>query len=303
MRKLNYKLLSLGLVLATLAACEEGDNLSGTGEIEASMGELYVNAEATASQLFKNADEAMRKLSDQQTLPYMIDNASFDVDPNDPDPMNPSQYILDYGQGTNTREKVIKGTVSVKLMGTDYLINGSSIEIGFDNYSEDDKPVSGTIIASNITPAGNTESSFAMDINNFTVQDDGVAGDDGTGGPKTMVLNSEKVFTWNEGSSTVDIMDDKYTISNDPTGSGTSAVYDNAQYTFDVNITTPLKIENSCQYRMVEGVLDLQLDTDLDPNPLSFSDARIDFITDDGCDQFFDLNLDNSETGDRKSVV
>ncbi len=293
MRKLNYKFLSLAVAFLALGACEEDDLGNSTGEIEAAMGELYVNAESTSSQVFKSIDEAMRRISNQDPLPYSIDNASFDVDPTDP-----TRYLLDYGQGTNTREKLVKGTISVSLTGTDYLVAGTSVSIGFDNYSENDKPISGDIIATNVTASGSAEAAFSLDVNNFSIQDDGEVDSEGNGGPKTMIVNSEKILTWTAGSATAsDITDDKYTISNDPNGTGTSATYDNAQFTFDVDITTPLEIDNTCQYRLVSGVIELEIETTVTPNPLAFTDATIDFVASDGCNQIFTINLDNSETG------
>lgn len=294
MRKLNYKFLSLAVAALAFTACEEGD-LTATGEVEAAMGELYVNAEATASQVFGNIDEAMRKLDNGDALPYTIDAATFDVDPNDA-----SRYILDYGTGTNTRGKVVKGQVIASLSGTDYLATGSSVDITYDNYFEDDKPVMGNVVATNASNANDTV--FDLDINNLAIQDDGEQDSDGNMVYKTMTLNSEKTLTWTEGANTPsDVSDDRYEIADMAGSTGTVATYDDNQFSFNVTITSPLKIDNSCQYRLTQGVIDLDISTTKDPSPLTFTEATIDFREDDGCDRFLTLDLYNPSTETRLS--
>lgn len=295
MKKMNYKLMALALVAFAFTSCEE-DGLSSLGEIEAAMGELYVEAEGTASQLFKNVDEAMRKLEAGDALPYTIDNASFDEDAS-----NPGTYYLDYGTGTNTRGKVVKGKVMMTIanLQTGYLTPGASITASFDNYFEDDKPVLGSMNVLNQSDATNVI--FDQNITGLTIEDNTSTED---GGPKAFVLNSTKTLTWLAGAATTnDITDDVYTMADGANG-GTSATYDNSQYTFAINFTSPLKVDNTCQYRVTEGVVALNISTTINPSPITFTDAGLDFIaTDgaddgnggkDGCDKFFKISLSNA---------
>ena len=291
MRKLNYKLLGIAALAVAFTACEEGD-LTANGEVEAAMGELYVNAEGTASQLFKNVDEAMRKLSAGDALPYTIDGAEFDEDPG-----TAGRYTFDYtgvnGAGVSTRGKMINGEVIVVLTGTDYLTPTSSVNVTYDNYSEDSKPVLGNIVVTNT--GDGTSQSFDMDINGLTIEDDTPTDD---GGPKAMVLNSQKALTWTDGDATLnDASDDKYEIADRVGGTATSASYDAGIYGFNITLTSPLKIDNTCQYRLTEGIIDLDISTTNDPSDLTFTGATIDFLSADGCDKFFSIDLENDNTG------
>ncbi len=294
MKKINYQLIALALAAMSFTACDE-EGLGSIGELEAAMGEAYVNAEATASQLFKNVDEAMRAIDEGQTLPLTIDNAEFKVDPD-----GTYDYILDYtNTGTNTRGLVVKGKIGVNLTGANYLDNGSEVQVAYVNYSETsgdvEKPVTGGItVTNNSTP---TDTTFRFQIQNLSVQDDGVADENGDGGPKTLSLSSDKRLTWTKGADTPnDVSDDSYTIA-DNTGGSTQADYDNGNFTMDVTLTSPLLIDNTCSVRLVEGIIDLTISTTLtgEDNPLSFNSATIDFLAADGCSNFFQISLDSDD--------
>lgn len=292
MRKFNYKFLGLAALAMAFTACEDGD-LTSTGEVEAAMGELYVSAESNVSQIYRNVDEAMRTFdfSANPSVPITIDNATFDRDASDP-----NKYILDYGTGTATRGKVIEGAIEMTLTGANYLDMGTTVDVSLANFKEDDKPVSGSIFLENM---GNNK--FDMDVTAFTMEDNTSADD---GGPKTFVLNTDKSLEWSAGSATpTDVSDDVYSII------GTAdATYDNSNYTFDVVISKAMVIDNTCTYRLTEGVFDLDIATTVDPNPLTFNKATIDFIAgdggnQDGCDKFFDLLLKNTETESELSTT
>lgn len=290
MRKLNYKLLGLAAIAVAFTACEEGD-LTASGDVEAAMGELYVSAEGTASRMFKHADEAMRKLDNGDALPYTINEGTFDVDPN-----NANRYILDYGVGKTPGGVLTEGKLIVERTGTNYLTPGSSVLIGFDEYKEAGQPITGSIDVNNVSDANTTI--FDLDVTNLTLMEETSETDgDGNAIVNDFVLNTAKTLTWTDGSATLaDITDDKYTIS-DQAGSSTTAAYKNGDYNFSVSIMSPLKIANDCNYRLTEGVIDLVISTDIDPSPLTFTNANIDFIGDDGCDKFFTIDLENTDTG------
>lgn len=296
MRKLNYKLLGLAALAMTFTACEEG-GLTANGEVEAAMGELYVQAESTASRMFKHADEAMRMLDNGDPLPYTINQGTFDVDPN-----NANRYILDYGTGATPGGVLTEGKVIIERTGSSYLTPGATVSIGFEDYKEAGKPITGTIDASNNSDATNTI--FQLDVDQLTVEGDATTDENGDVVPgKKLKLTTDKTLAWTSGASTLnDISDDAYTISNTPNGNATTATYDDDQYTFTVALTTPLKIDNSCQYRLLEGVIDLGITTTIDPSPLTFTGAVIDFLPGDGanmdgCDKFFSIDLNNDDTG------
>lgn len=297
MKKMNYKFFGMALLALAFTACEEGE-LGASGETEAKLGQLYVDAESAASQLFKNADEALRKLDAGDPLPYTIDGATFNEDAG-----NPGNYILDYGTtGTNTRNKVIKGMIKFNASGTNYLTAGTTVGLTYDNYSEDDLAVTGGLNLTNSSANGGT--SFTMDIQNLTIIDDSETEN------KELVLNGSKSLDWTAGSATTgDVSDDVYTISDLPGGGGTTAGYNpdpttnTYQHSLNVAFTAPLVIDNSCSYRLTQGIIDLTLTSTDDPSPLTFTNATIDFLTSDGCDKFFSIKLVNTDNNSEISTT
>lgn len=300
MRKLNYKLLGLAFLAVSFTACDE-EGLGANGEVEAAMGELYVEAESAASRMFKHADEAMRKLDAGDPLPYTINEATFDEDAT-----TPGTYFLDYGAGKTPGGVLTEGKLIITRTGSNYLTPGSSVGIGFDEYKEAGKPITGSITATNVSDANTTK--FELDVAGLTVVGDESTDEDGNTVPgKALELTSDKTLEWTAGAATLnDISDDVYTLSNTAGGTGTSAKYDSEQYTFTINLTSPLKIDNSCSFRLLEGVIDLDMSTTIDPSPLAFDKASIDFLAgdganSDGCDGFFEISLENTETGAKVS--
>lgn len=298
MRKLNYKLMGLAALAFAFTACDE-TGLGGAGEVEAALGQMYVNAESTASQMFKNVDEAMRTFdfAASPSVPLSIDGATFDRDP-----MDPNKYVLDYGNGVATRGMTIAGQLEVSLTnGTDYLVSGTKATIGLVNYTENDKPVQGTFSVENL---GNDQ--FQMDIVGFRIEDDTPADQ---GGPKALVLNTVKTVSWTAGTNTPnDVSDDAYTLAGDgdATTPDATAIYD-TDYDLSITFLQPMKLDNTCSYRLLEGELQLNISTDLTPNPLTFNKAIIDFLSGDGdnnngCNNVFEIDLENTETESKLST-
>lgn len=285
--------MSLAVLAMAFTACEE-DGLGGSGEVEASIGEMYVNAEAVISQMYNNVDEALRTFdfAANPSVAITIDGATFDRHPTDAD-----KYVLDYGNGVSTRGKTIAGSLEVSMTGgTDYSVAGTEASVALMNYTENDKPISGAFVGKNMG-----SDKYSLDITNFSVEDNTSADD---GGPKTLTItNSNKLMTQTAGSSTPDdVSDDAYTIDgNGASGANDiSAVYD-GDYNVAINFLQPMKLDNTCSYRLLEGELELMLSTSLDPNPLTFNKAVIDFISgdgsnSDGCANFFEIDLENTES-------
>ncbi len=272
MKKMNYKLFAAFALAGALVSCDETNPLGENGEVEAALGELYITAESAASRLFGNVDFVLRNPPASTSDSIAINGAWAKMDPN-----NSNEYFIDYGNGTAGSDGVMrKGEIRFSLTGNSYLDQNANVSVSLTDYEEGDMPIGGSIaITNNGQTNGNDNFSFA--VTNFTVED-------AEGNP--LSFNATKDFVWEAGSATPsDASDDRYTISGTSSGSSLGNTISTT-----VDMTEKLVIDNTCSYRMVEGILSLSLTGD----SLVFDSGSIDFKSADGCAGFFDIELENT---------
>ncbi len=267
MRKLNSKFFLAGLIAFGFASCDEENPLGGAGEVESKVGELYILAEGTGSRIFNTVDLAMRDndfiTNDTTTIDgAMVTRAGAVVK-------------IDYGNGASGSDGVLReGEINLLMSGGgDYMVSGTSVAGTFLNYKEAGKPVTGSF---NVANQGNDV--FALTLTSLSVTDTE---------DNTFSLSASKTLTWVDGFSTIgDVSDDSYTLSGTSTG-----VADTITVTATIN--TPLSYKSSCQYRLEEGIINI----DMAGTGVTYTSGSIDFISDDACNNLYTIELNSTDGG------
>ncbi len=133
-----------------------------------------------------------------------------------------------------------RGIILVTWTGK-YRATGTIITIGFSNFYQNDNKVDGS---KSITNNGRN----ALNQLSFTIV---VAGKITTSSNETHTWNSNRVRTWVAGEATPIWNDDIYEITGTTSGTNRKGI------TYNANITKALKVDLSCQWRIVSGTIEL----------------------------------------------
>lgn len=275
MKKVNTKIFLAALLAAGISSCDE-DALGSQGEVEAKVGELYVQAEATGSRIINTVDLALRDPSFIANDSTQVDGAVVERDG--------ASIVIDYRNGTSGSDGVLReGQINLLMSGgTDYMVSGTSLAGTFLNYKEAGKPVTG---AFNIANQGNN--AFALTLTQLSITD---AEDN------VFSLSANKTLNWVKGFSTTnDFTDDEYTLSGTSTGTADTI-------TVSASITTPFSYKSACQYRLEEGVLSINLSSST-PNNVNYTGGSVDFLSDDGCNNLYKIILESADGGSVNSTL
>lgn len=263
-KKLLIPALMAGLFTVAVTSCEDDEDLfGGDSNLEAQLGEQQVAAEAVSSSIYNLADQIMRDTSLQTGDTITVNNA--------PVTKNGDTVWVMYGNGVAGTDGITrKGTVEIIATG-DYTMSGSTISISLINYQRDGDDVDGSLTVSN---NGNNE--FGLTVSNFGVNNE-------------FTFNANKTLFWTSGFSTLnDASDDKYGMS------GTASLAEvgtNNQSSSSISDT--LNYDRSCQYGMVDGVIDLTFSGD----SIDFNTGSIDFLSSDGCNNIAQITLTDTSSG------
>lgn len=256
--------LMAGLFALAVTSCEDDEDLlGGDSNLEAQLGEQQVAAEAVSSSIYNLADQIMRDTSLQTGDTITVNNA--------PVTKNGDTVWVMYGNGVSGTDGITrKGTVEIIANG-DYTMSGSRISISLLNYQRDGDDVDGSLTVNN---NGNNE--FGLTVSNFGVNNE-------------FTFNANKTLFWTSGFNTVnDLSDDKYGMS------GTASLAEvgtNNQSSSSISDT--LNYDRSCQYGMVDGVIDLTFSGD----SIEFDTGTIDFLDADGCNNIAQISLSDTTSG------
>ncbi len=264
----NIKFYVLAGFLA-LTACEgEEDpfNTDGSG-FESQLAQLYVDAEALATNIYNRVDVALRDSVLNATDSAMIDGAKVT--------RSGSTVTIDFGNGvTGSDGKVRKGNISITETGSYMVANGSATAV-LNNFSVDDEPVAGSVTAAN---QGND--SILITVNNLNYNNE-------------FTFQSTKTVVWESGFNTPnDDSDDRYNLNGN--GSGTETVASNMVV---ANISNNLVFDRICEHGVTEGKIDLTLSGD----SVKYDNVGVDFIAgdganSDGCDNLMRITVNQNGT-------
>jgi len=264
----NIKFYVIAGFLA-LTACEGDEdpfNPDGGG-FEAKLGQLYVDAEARASNIYNRIDEARRDSVLEASDSTVIDGATVT--------RTGSDIKINFGNGvTGSDGKVRKGSIDVSESG-DYLVPGGSLTATLNNYSVDDEPITGSLMAQN---DGND--SISVTVTNLNYKNE-------------FNFQSSKTIYWESGFSTInDVSDDRYQVGGSGTGTETAG---NNQVV--ATFVDPMILDKTCEHSILEGVIDLTLSGD----SVNYDGVGVNFIAgdgvnSDGCDNLFRIAVDQNGT-------
>lgn len=262
MRKLNIFLKMTAVVAAAfMVSCEDTslEDLLSDGDTQVS--ENYIKTEAALSNVYTIVDRSLRDSTFQATDSAMVDGAMVIRDG--------SQVTIDFGNGVvgadgNTRKGVIALTENSSY------ITSASLEVELQNFSVNDKAVEGQMELTQVL------NSFELSIDSFS------AGE-------MVELNANKQVTWVSGFMTFsDDSDDVFHL----TGSVTGTDLENNRM-LSSDISEMMKYDRSCQYKIVQGIIDFELEGTDSTDAMEVS---IDFLDGDGCNNLAKLKVKQGET-------
>lgn len=262
MRKLNtfFKLTAV-VAAAFMVSCEDTTLEDLLSDQDTQVSENYIKTEAALSNLYGIIDRSLRDSTFQASDSATVDGALV--------VRNGNLVTIDFGNGVegsdgNTR----KGMIAI-TENSSYLTS-ASLDIELRNFSVEDKAIEGSIGLSQVL------NSFELSIDSFS------AGE-------MVELNATKQVAWVSGFMTfTDDSDDVFHLTGSATGTDLGS-----NRMLSSNITEIMKYDRSCQYRILEGVIDFNLDGTDSTDAMEVS---IDFLGDDGCDNLAKLKVKQGET-------
>lgn len=263
MKTRSIKLLAFVAALG-FVACDEDDPL-GTGtatDIEARLGEYYLEAESEASNAYNIVDNALRDSTFIASDSSQVDGATVK--------RTGSNITIDFGNGVIGSDGITReGSIGVVETG-DYTTTGGAVTATFNGYKKGGKTITGSLGATN-----NGTDSVTVTVTNFNVDN-------------KFSFNTNKVLNWQSGFTTLtDLSDDHYLISGSSNGTETGT-----NNSFMSTVTTALDFDRACQYGIKSGVVDMTLSGD----SVHFDKASVDFLSNDGCNNAATISLTNTAT-------
>lgn len=202
-------------------------------ETDLSSAEDQTQAEMVYDQVFKQVDESANTMGLKKGgYPIiMIDTTA-----------SPRTMRIYYGD-TNylcLDGNYRRGSILVSWTGR-YRDQGTLISIGFENFYQNDNKVSGTKTILNNGRNSSGYLNYTITVNGQIIRSDG--------GVHTWTSNRTR--TWVAGESTLSPNDDIYEISGSASGKNRNGV------SYTSTITTNLRVDLSCQWRIVSGVIEI----------------------------------------------
>lgn len=280
MKKNFFKMCIIAGILA-MGACDDEDPLGGggaNGDLEGRLAQYYLDGEALAFNLYNIIDRSRKD-------PSFIANDSTTIEGAKVKRTSPTAIEVDFTtigvQGSDG--KVRKGKILLTETG-DYTTTGGSLGASFQNFSVDDKPVTGSLTATNQGNAQFQLSAVGMGINNeFT-------------------FGALKTITWTAGASTPnDETDDSYSISGSASGAEILADPNANASTFNgsISVTDPLVYADSCAFGIISGIMDLTLAGD----SVTYDAVKVDFVASDGCNNSASVTLKNTAASQQLTTL
>lgn len=258
MRKLNNLSKAAMLCgLAVLASCEENSLEDLLSEEDGKVAESYVKTEAAFSNIYSIVDKSLRDSTFRATDSAIVNGAVVLRNANNVS-INFAEGVL--GADGRTRE----GMIGITETG-EYMSGNAALEIKLIDYKVDDNQINGGMGVSQ------NGQDFVLTVNQFSA---------GEG----IEIGASKNIMWQEGFTTLsDVEDDIFNISGTTSG---KMIENDRMLTSD--ITEALQYDRSCEYKIVGGVINLNLEA---IDSTEAFDASLDFLGDDGCNNIVKVGI------------
>ena len=243
----------------TITSCEE-DLLGGFSEAETAMSDRYLATEAALSNIYTIVDNTMRDSVLRTTDTSMVFGAKVI--------RTGGTILIDFRPGVIGMDgRTRTGTISITETN-DYRQAGGVLSVNLSSYVVDNFNVSGNLGLENFGA-----DSLRLNVSRLAVVD-------------SFELDGSKTVVWMSGFKSVSTTDDVYKLKGMATGK-------QLNNTLSSTILEPMVIDNTCQYRLLEGIVDMQFAMDTASAQTSGS---IDFIKSDGCENLAKVKIKKGET-------
>jgi hypothetical protein len=259
----KYITLSLAALIAApiLVSCDE-ELANQEIETEERLADYVIEIQSDVVYLYNILDEGLRSAdyaANDSTIVREVKvkkAASGDI-------------LLDFGAGVQATDGVVRsGTVTFTVTG-DYATAGSNLSTSFDDFKSGERDYTGMLNLD--VKAAN---SFDVALVDF-------------GFPGVFEANLNQSIVWLSGYETpADDSDDNFTLQGNFSGIDLTSTD-----TVTAQITNPFNYDKSCEYGMVEGSMDVNLNG---PN-VTYESGSLDFISDDGCLNLFEISVTDGE--------
>lgn len=261
----NSKIFGGTLLVAAFTltvACEDTSLEDLLSEGDAKVSESYMKTEASLYNLYSIVDVSLRDSLFQVNDSALVDGATVT--------RSGSNVTIDFGTGViGSDGRTRKGAIEVIESG-DYMTS-ASLDIALKAYSVNDMEVTGSI---ELDKKG---SDFGLIITDFSADHE-------------IEIDADKTISWKRGFTTLNNNDDDvFDISGTATGTD---MMDNRE--LSTSIIESLNYDRSCEFKMVSGIIELTLQPG-DSIP-DVTEATIDFLLDDACDNLAKIKVKQGET-------
>lgn len=257
--KNNYLALFLAISALTLTSCED-DILGGFSEAETALSDKYMATEAALSNIYRIVDNTMR----DSTLIAKDTSVVFGAKVI----RTGSTVLIDFRPGVIGLDgRTRSGSISITETN-DYRQVGGVLTVDLTSYVVDNFNVTGILGVENFGA-----DSLRLNASRLAAVD-------------SFELDGSKTIVWMNGFKTATTADDVYKIKGMATGKQLAN-------TLSSTIMEPMVIDNSCQYRLLEGLVEMQFAMDTASAQTSGS---IDYIKTDGCENLARIKIKKGET-------
>ena len=261
----NFKFLGASFLAAAFTitvGCEDTSLEDLLSEGDAQVSESYVKTEAALVNLYSIVDGSLRDSVFQAMDSADVDGAIVT--------RNGSNISIDFGTGVVGRDgNTRKGVIKVVEDG-DYMA-AASLDISLESYFVNDDAIVGSIELDKVG------SDFGLIIDGFS------AGQE-------IEIDANKTISWINGFTTLTNSDDDiFNISG--TASGLEIAENRGLST---SITEVMNYDKSCEFKLVSGIIELTLQPS--DSTAEVTEAAIDFLANDGCDNLAKIKITQGET-------